>query len=549
MNTILKKPYDLSASPTLQHYFLDFETPFCGVMSHVNSGKTTCMVMKAHFIAANQHPDASGVRRSSHLFIRGTHGDLLRGLVRTHEREISSDLIKLRKSPPVGGHLKMQPLGDQNQHFPEFYYRKGKQYPYKIGGWDPELEDFYPDAIDVSGMRIGDVFPNGTFVDAILDFVPLDNPDWEQMLLGTEYTAAYFDEPDTMSNIDELLTKLPGRLGRYPPAHTAPLTCTQINLAYNPPRKDCFTEKFFSPENEHLGRKLYRIQPPFLLVPDPEEPNNFFKAEFIRNPNAEGVRFAAKGFAHWQEIIDANRHDANKIRRDVLGEYTHGSGGELVHVKYRRDRHVATEHLTPDRTLKLFVSLDWGTAGACLIGQVQGYGLKIFEELPGEGMMANEFVNDSVLPHLHSEYAGYDFVITGDPSGRFKTNMGEGPFSIFEDRGYQVEKFMSNNPQDRWSAVNYYLGLHEGLLIDPRCVELIKGFDGDYVFQKTKQGNSRGTVDKTLPITAYQDCLQAMCQLVQDGYEVASTTYSAMDRYGSYEKETVIRNQEDILWA
>jgi len=88
----------------------------------------------------------------------------------------------------------------------------------------------------VSGVRIGDVFAKGTFVDALFDFVPLDNPDWEAMLLGTEYTAAYFDEPDSMSNIAEVLTKLPQRLGRFPPAENCPITATQVNMAYNPPR-------------------------------------------------------------------------------------------------------------------------------------------------------------------------------------------------------------------------------------------------------------------------------------------------------------------------
>lgn len=222
MANVFTRPYNLSDSPTLQHYLLDFHTPFCGVMSHVNSGKTTAMVMKSQLVAANQHPDGNGVRHSSHLFIRGTHGDLLRGIVRTFEERISPKLVQIRKSPPVTGRLTMQPLSDQNSHFPKFMYFNGKQHPYCIGGWDPEAEEYYPGSEDVSGVRIGDIFHNGTIVNALFDFVPLDNPDWEAMLLGTNYTSAYFDEPDSMSNIEDVLTKLPTRLGRFPLLRCAP---------------------------------------------------------------------------------------------------------------------------------------------------------------------------------------------------------------------------------------------------------------------------------------------------------------------------------------
>ena len=550
MSKLLRRPYDLSDSPTLQHFITDFETGYCGIMSHVNSGKTTAMVMKSQLIAANQHPDGNGVRATSHLLIRGTHGDLLRGIVRTFEKQIDQKLINngrgLRKSPPVGGKLNMMPLGDQNQHFPKKMFYNGKAHPYKLGGWDPEKEDYLPGAEDVSGVRIGDVFAKGTFVDALFDFVPLDNPDWEAMLLGTEYTAAYFDEPDSMSNIAEVLTKLPQRLGRFPPAENCPITATQVNMAYNPPRRDSFTQKFFDPTHPEYGpgRKLYRVQPPFLMVRDKAEPNNFFKAEFKRNPDAEGIRYAPKGWRHWEEIIDANRHDGNKIRRDVLGEYTHGSGGDLIHTEFNRDRHVLPS-IKPERKLKLFVSCDWGNAGAALFAQVQSGGVRVIEELGADGQMAHEFVRHVVIPHINTEYRGYDIIITGDPSGAYKRDVGEGPFKLFEEAGFLVESDNSNDPEDRWSAVNYLLKFQDGLQISQECEMLIKGFEGEYVFKKQKDGTQIRQTDKRKPHSAYQDCLQAIAQLVHGGYEYAATGVygTARDVYDEQYEE------DDILWV
>jgi hypothetical protein len=502
------------------------------------------MVMKTMHIAALQHPDKNGVRHSSHLFVRGSAGDLLRGVVRTFEQRVHSDVLTIRKSSPIGGTIRMLPLNDQNQNFPETCTVNGKVHPYMLGGYDTDKEEFFDDAINVSGQRIGDMFPQGTFVNAIVDFVPLDNTEWEAMLLGTEYTCVNFDEPDSMSNIHEVLPKMPTRVGRYPAAEIAPITCSQINLAYNPPKKKCFTEKFFSKQNEKYGRKLYRMQPPYLITPDKKDPNNFFKASFRPNPDREGI-YAAKGLKHWGDIIDSSRHDPDKIRRDVLGEYTTGSSGRLVHLSYNPAIHCVPE-IQLSRNLRLIVSLDWGNKGHCLFAQY-AEGVRVVEELSGNGIPAYEFVRNLVLPHIRVEYRSYDIIVTGDPSGRYQTNSGEGPFMLFEDAGYETEKYLSNDPEDRWSAVDHFLNLHGGLEIDENCVDLLEGLEGGYVFRTNKAGESLRSVDKTKHVTAPQDCLQAICQLVLGGFETGSNnSWQATD---PYDKQQTNYQEEEILWV
>ena len=540
---LLNKPYDISGVPTLEHYFTNFGHTYCACMAHVNSAKTTAMVMKSLLISRNQHPNSQGVRETRHMFVRGTHGDLLRGVVSDFEEWINSDVLAIRKSPPVMGKIIKYPLFDQNNHFPEHAVINGKTVPYMIGGWNPETEEYLPGAIDVSGQRIGDTFPEGTFMNARFDFVPLDNPDWEQTLLGTQYTAIYMDEPDSMSNIKELIGKLPTRMGRYPPAITAPITTAQINMAYNPPSEKSYTQEFFHPKHDAPDRKLYRMQPPFLVVEDPEDPNNYFKAEFIRNPNAEGVRFAPKGFTHWHDIIEANRHDPNKIKRDVLGQYTQGSGGDLVHPDFNRALHVVPE-VKPNKAHKLFCSLDWGASGAALFGQFMEGGLHIIEEKSAEGVMSFEFVEHEIIPYLNSEYRGFDIIITGDPSGAYRSQMGEGPFTIFSDRDFLVEDDMDNDPPARWTAVNNFLKRTNYLKISEDCVKLLEGFEGEYTYKKQKDGVTVKQVDKRKHHTAYQDCLQAMCQLLDGGYETASSSVTGSRRH--YEEE---EEEDTMLWV
>ena len=541
---LLNKPYDISGVPTLEHYFTDFQHTYCGCMAHVNSAKTTAMVLKSLLIARNQHPNAQGLRETRHMFVRGTHGDLLRGVISDVEEWINPEVLKIRKSSPATGTIRRYPVGDANQHFPQYAVINGKTVPYKLGGWNPETEEYLDGAIDVSGQRIGDYFPDGTFMTARFDFVPLDNPEWEQTLLGTQYTCIYMDEPDSMSNIKDLIGKLPTRMGRYPPAITAPITTAQINMAYNPPQDKSYTKEFFHPKHEAPDRKLYRMQPPFLVIEDKDEPNNYVKAEFIRNPNAEGVRFAPKGFKHWYDIIEANRHDPNKIKRDVLGQYTQGSGGDLVHPEFNRAIHVVPE-IRPNKAHKLFVSCDWGNAGAALFGQFMEGGLHVIEELNADGVMSHEFVRHEVIPHINSEYRGFDVIITGDPSGAYKRDVGEGPMTIFSDMGFLVEDDMDNDPEARWTAVNNFLKRTNQLKIsDVGCVKLLEGFEGEYVFKQQRDGVKIRQVDKRKQHSAFQDCLQAMCQLIDGGYETASS--STMGTRRDYEED---EDEESFLWV
>lgn len=541
---LLNKPYSVAGVPTLEHYFTDFSHTYCGCMAHVNSAKTTCMVMKSMLVSRNQHPNINGIRETRHAFVRGTHADLLRGVMSDFEEWINPEVMKMRKSTPATGTIKKYPVGDANQHFPEYAVIGGKKVPYKLGGWNPEEEDYLPGAIDVSGKRIGDIFPNGTFMKVRMDFLPLDNTEWEKTLLGTTYTTINLDEPDSMSNIAVVMGKLPTRVGRYPPAISAPITYSGINLAYNPPQHKSFTQEFFHPKHEAPERKLYRMQPPYLVIEDKEEPNNYFKAEFVKNPNAEGVKFAPKGFKHWWDIIQASRHDPNKIKRDVLGEYTQGSGGNLVHPEFNRALHVV-DHIKANRAHKLFCSCDWGNAGSALFGQFMEGGLHVIEELSADGVMSHEFVKHMVIPHLNTEYRGFDIIITGDPSGAYKRDVGEGPFKIFEDYGFIVEDEMSNDPQARWTAVNNFLKRQNQLKISEECEKLLEGFEGEYVYKQQRDGVELKQVDKRKHHTAYQDCLQAMCQLIDGGYETASSSVmgTRRDTYGDED------DSDQFLWV
>lgn len=519
-------------------------------MSHVGYGKTSALVVKAHKLSLIQPPSLDdGGRYTRNLFVRGTHNQLIRSTIPTFQNWIPHKVCPIRYSSPISGKIEGLPLKDWNQHFPQTMEKAGKVFPYTLGAlWNPD-DEVFEGGEDVSGMRIGDVFPEGTKLWVHFDFMGLDNTNFQADLLGYECTNLFFDEPDTFASLDQVLPEAKSRMGRYPPADVAPLLISQCNYAYNPPPKGSFLHEYFDKKNERLGRTLYRVQPPFLMITDKEDPSNAHKAEFIRNPDAEGIHFQQLGYQYWQRDINSNLHDLNKIKRRVLGEYTDGGGaGELIHPTFRRERHVSKLPLVGSRAKVLFASLDHGMTGAMLIAQVVDGGVNVLEEMSALGIPAHEFVRYHAVPHLNTEYRGYDIIITGDPAGKWSADSKDSPFSIAEDLGYLVDADQSNSPDARWSAVNHFLAYDKGLVIDPSCEQLIKGFEAEYKYKVRADGVSTGQADKTKHVSAYQDCLQAICQLVYGGYETAANDVLRTERYGG-SIDNLETHEETFLWV
>lgn len=542
--------FDVTRAPTMARFMADTRSKDCGIMSHVGYGKTSTLCVKAQKLALIQPPSLDDATRyTKSLFIRGTHNQLIRATIPTFQKWIPPKICPIRYSSPVSGTINGLPLNDQDQFFPTHMVREGKTFPYLLGAmWNVDTDEF-EGGVDVSGQRIGDTFPEGTKLHAIFDFMGLDNTNFVADLLGYECTNVFFDEPDTFSNLKNVLPEVKSRMGRYPATDVAPLLVSQTNYAYNPPPKRSFLHQYFDPKHEHLGRKLYRVQPPFLMIPDKADPNNAHKAEFIRNPDAEGIHFQQLGFDYWMRDINDNRHDLNKIKRRVLGEYTEGSGGDLIHPTFRMDKHVSQEPLVPSRGRKLFASFDHGLTGAMVLAQVEQGGVRVVEEMSALGIPAHEFIRHHAVPHLNTEYRGFDIVVTGDPSGAYARDTGDSPFTILEELGFFVDADVPNDPQHRWSAVNYFLMYDNGLIIDPGCEMLIQGFDSDYTFKTRLDGESTGMADKTKHASAYQDCLQAICQLVNGGYETAADGIRGTGRYGDVVNHIEEDEPESFLWA
>lgn len=504
---------------TVAHFFSDFTTQFCAIMSPVGLGKTSALIMKALRIAKRQCPDRNGVRWTRIAFARGTYQQLIDSTVKSFQFWIPDHVCKLRRSPPIFGEISMMPLHDQNRMFEPGTIIDGE---------------------DWSGRRIGDRFPEGTYVNADFRFMALDSQNAIGDLRSTEYTIINLDEPDQMEYLEDTLTEAQSRIGRYPEVQTAPITCSQINMSYNPPAYGSFLEKYFREEYEKLSRKLYRIPSPLLPVPDKQDPDDWFKMEFIRNPDAEGIHIQPKGLTYWEDIVNANRHDPDKITRLVLGDYTHGSGGRPIYPAFSHSKHVQSE-LSPRRGAKIIASLDWGMFPCSVFVQFFDGKLHVLSELTTNGdTPVHEFVREDFILYARSQYAGYEIVVTGDPSGTDRRDTGDTPFSIVASSGFHIMPHTSRDPEKRWSAVNYFIN-RDMIKVDAACENLVGGFLGGYQWEKATGNKS---IRKALKnnYSHPQDALQAACLYVQGGHDTVASHVDVLG-FQESEKNSVVQSK------
>ena len=95
-----------------------------------------------------------------------------------------------------------------------------------------------------------------------------------------------------------------------------------------------------------------------------------------------------------------------------------------------------------------------------------------------------------------AEYMPRKYVIFGDPAGDHRAQTDEStPFQILRGRGIIARPTHSNDVTLRLESVNATLSRmidgDSGILIDPKCINLIKGFDGGYHYRRMQVSGER----------------------------------------------------------
>lgn len=169
--------------------------------------------------------------------------------------------------------------------------------------------------------------------------------------------------------------------------------------------------------------------------------------------------------------------------------------GKPVYNMFVSDTHVAKEEIPVGDSLPVFVGLDFGLTPAAVFGQKIRGRWFILQEIVAFDMGIVRFA-ELLRAEIATRYANCEVSIFGDPSGDFRAQTDEStPFQVLRGAGLVARPAPSNDVSLRLEAVSAPLTRmvegHAGFMIDPRCKELIKGFEGGYAYRRIQVSGER----------------------------------------------------------
>ena len=169
--------------------------------------------------------------------------------------------------------------------------------------------------------------------------------------------------------------------------------------------------------------------------------------------------------------------------------------GKPVYPNWNQEMHLSKENLEAG-PMTVFIGIDFGLTPAAVFGQKLPNGKwLILQELVCFDMGIARF--SELLKHeIAKNYRNLDIEIYGDPAGDFRAQTDETtPFQILRQNGLMGKPTHSNDVALRIESVETALGrLIEGqsrFMVDHRCINLKKGFNGGYFYRRLQTSGDR----------------------------------------------------------
>ena len=330
-------------------------------------------------------------------------------------------------------------------------------------------------------------------------FLALDRPEDVKKLLSLELTGVWINEAREVGK--SIIDATTMRVGRFPSMKDGGCTWTGVIADTNAPEEDHWWPIMAGevPIPDHVPKEEAKMlvkpdnwqfftQPSGMLEEKDHEgsvdgyvPNN--DAENKINMRTDYYPNIVKGKTKsWIDVYVMNRLGSIK-------------DGKSVYPMFVTDIHVAKEEIPVASGVAVYIGVDFGLTPAAVIGQkVRGRWL-ILQELVAFDMGIVRF-SEVMRQEISSRYSDCEINIIGDPAGDFRAQTDEStPFQIMRGAGLNARPAQSNDVSLRLESVNAPLNRmiegQSGLLVDPRCRTLIKGFEGGYQYKRMQVSGER----------------------------------------------------------
>lgn len=441
------------------------------VLGPYGSGKT-CMVMNdAKYYCLSQAPASNGTRYTRIGVIRGTYPELASTTRGSILEVFPSRFGTIRQGgAPLLGFYHF-PVGDGSYD----WLQNGMP-------WEP-------------GM--------GTLAHVEFVLQALQTADDVEKIKSANWTFAIINEATSVDY--EVLTAVMGRVGRYPSEDMGGCTYAGVLIDSNQPPSGHFLLNmkahpepnwaiFEQPpaalkKEDSLGNISYEVNPEAENLRNlgaARKPDDFDEWDTEKQEkflHDKGLEYYANQIAAWKLEGRTDKIDSLFCMLDVPMR-----DGKPVWTLFKYDMHVAKNVIEPVPRLPVIIGYDTSGIhpGAVFFQQNQGK-WAIVDELYGEDMGLEAFVEQALMPLVLSKYAYCPIVISCDPANAKDAYTGVSPSQHLENHGFEVYMPKTNEPKTRIRAVDQLLNKTVGgIIVSPHCDLVIKAFQGGYRYKRLR---------------------------------------------------------------
>lgn len=426
--------------------FMKNNTFFRGLRGPVGSGKSVCCCVELFRRALEQQKNKDGMRRSRWAVIRNTNPQLKTTTIKTWLDWFPEDQWgKFSWSVPYTHHIKRSDL---------------------------DLE---------------------------VIFLALDRPEDVKKLLSLELTGIWINEAREIPK--SIIDACTMRVGRFPSMKDGGCTWTGVIADTNAPEEDHWWPIMSGevPIPDHISKEEAKmlVKPdnwefftqPAGMTEERDEDGNV--TDYLPNESAENRNNMRKDY--YPNIVRGKTKSWIDVY--VMNKLGSIKDGKPVYPMFAGEVHIAKEEIPVAANMPIYVGLDFGLTPACAIGQkVRGRWL-ILQEIVAFDMGIVKF-SEVLRQELATRYPTNEVIIFGDPAGDFRAQTDEStPFQILRGAGLNARPAPSNDVSLRLESVSAPLGRmvdgNAGFLIDRRCSQLIKGFEGGYQYRRIQVSGER----------------------------------------------------------
>ena len=331
-------------------------------------------------------------------------------------------------------------------------------------------------------------------------FLALDRPEDVKKLLSLELTGVWINEAREIPK--SIIDACTMRVGRFPSMRDGGATWYGVIADTNAPEEDHWWPIMAAdvPVPDHISRDealmlikpdnwSFYSQPPALTEKKDKDgmttaydPNDLAENKKNLTPKyySNIIRGKTKG---WIDVYVLNK----------LGSIEEG---KPVYPNFKQELHCAVETLEPNITQPIFIGIDFGLTPAAVFAQRLVTGRwHILNELVCFDMGVMRF-SELLRGEIRKSYRNFDVQIYGDPAGDFRSQTDERtPFQIMRNNGLKALPAPSNDPALRVEAVDTTLQRlldgKAGFLLDKKCNNLKKGFNGGYHYRRLQTSGDR----------------------------------------------------------